>query len=149
MISDRNEFMSWELKDDTLDDPYLAGGIAIYSNIRSLARSYAIIFDNLWMITELAEKLRITNIKLEGNEKAMKEFINIAAHDLRTPIQPILGLSEVIRDRTLNLAKQLQSRGEEVVVYGQLKNVDTAASSIEEIVVMVDVLNKNAKGLRN
>src|SRR5215207_21532 len=29
MVSDRNEFMSWELKDDTLDDPYLAGGIAI------------------------------------------------------------------------------------------------------------------------
>jgi predicted transcriptional regulator len=26
MISDRNEFMSWELKDDTLNDPYLAGG---------------------------------------------------------------------------------------------------------------------------
>src|ERR687895_1009473 len=32
MISDRNEFMSWELRDDTIDDPYLAGGIATYSN---------------------------------------------------------------------------------------------------------------------
>src|SRR5215204_177924 len=35
MISDRNEFMSWELKDDTLNDPYLAGGIATYSNINA------------------------------------------------------------------------------------------------------------------
>ncbi|MGE5661894.1 MAG: ATP-binding protein [Ignavibacteriales bacterium] len=96
MISDRNEFMSWELKDDTLDDPYLAGGIATYSNIKSLASSYATIFDNLWKITELAENLRIANIKLESNEKAMKEFINIAAHELRTPIQPILGLSEML-----------------------------------------------------
>ncbi|MDQ6724417.1 MAG: hypothetical protein M3Z01_09175 [Thermoproteota archaeon] len=26
-----------------------------------------------------------------------KEFINIAAHELRTPIQPILGLSEIVR----------------------------------------------------
>lgn len=26
-----------------------------------------------------------------------KEFINIAAHELRTPIQPILGLSEILR----------------------------------------------------
>jgi two-component system sensor histidine kinase VicK len=26
----------------------------------------------------------------------MKEFINIAAHELRTPIQPILGLSEML-----------------------------------------------------
>jgi two-component system, OmpR family, sensor histidine kinase VicK len=98
MISDRNEFMSWELKDDTLNDPYLAGGIATYSNIKALASSYAIIFDNLWKITEFAENLRIANIKLENNDKAMKEFINIAAHELRTPIQPILGLSEMLPD---------------------------------------------------
>ena len=96
MISDRNEFMSWELKDDTLNDPYLAGGIATYSNIKALASSYATIFDNLWKITEFAENLRIANIKLENNDKAMKEFINIAAHELRTPIQPILGLSEML-----------------------------------------------------
>jgi two-component system, OmpR family, sensor histidine kinase VicK len=102
MISDRKEFMSWELRDDTLDDPYLAGGIATYSNIKSLASSYATIFDNLWKITELAENLRIANIKLESNEKAMKEFINIAAHELRTPIQPILGLSEMLHSVASN-----------------------------------------------
>ena len=96
MISDRNELMSWELKDDTLNDPYLAGGIATYSNIKALASSYAIIFDNLWKTTELAENLRIANIKLEKNDKAMKDFINIAAHELRTPLQPILGLSEML-----------------------------------------------------
>jgi two-component system, OmpR family, sensor histidine kinase VicK len=96
MISDRKEFKSWELRDDTLNDPYLAGGIATYSNIKALASSYAIRFDNLWKITELVESLRNANIKLERNEKAMKEFINIAAHELRTPIQPILGLSEML-----------------------------------------------------
>jgi two-component system, OmpR family, sensor histidine kinase VicK len=96
MISDRKEFMSWELRDDTLDNLYLAGGIASYSNVKALASSYAIIFDNLWKITELAENLRIANTKLESNEKAMREFINIAAHELRTPLQPILGLSEML-----------------------------------------------------
>jgi signal transduction histidine kinase len=74
----------------------LAGGIATYSNIKALASSYATIFDNLWKITEHVENLRIANIKLESNEKAMKEFINIAAHELRTPLQPILGLSEML-----------------------------------------------------
>src|SRR5687768_3184326 len=102
MISDRKEFMSWELRDDSLDDPYLAGGIATYSNIEALASSYAIIFDNLWKITELAENLRIANTKLESNEKAMKEFINIAAHELRTPLQPILGLSEMLHSARNN-----------------------------------------------
>ncbi|HJU35761.1 MAG TPA: HAMP domain-containing sensor histidine kinase [Nitrososphaera sp.] len=172
MISDRSEFMSWELRDDTLDDLYLAGGIATYSNIRSVASSYAIIFDNLWKITELAENLRTANIKLGNNEKAMKEFINIAAHEIRTPIQPILGLSQVVRDRILDLAKQLQQGWEkEGGVYRQLKEDDDdhdyydapatipapsdsnykssspSSSSIEEIVVMLDVLNRNAKRL--
>ena len=162
MISDRNEFMSWELRDDTLDDPYLAGGIATYSNIKSIASSYAIIFDNLWKMTEFAENLRMANIKLEGNEKVMKEFINIAAHELRTPIQPLLGLSEVVRDRILNLAKQLQSWEQEEVVYRQLQDAaspaiparsdsnyrsSSLASSIEEIIGMVDVVNRNAKRL--
>ena len=165
MISDRSEVMSWELRDDTLDNPYLAGGIATYSNIRSVASSYAIIFDNLWKITELAENLRIANIKLESNDKAMKEFINIAAHELRTPIQPILGLSEVVRDRIFNLGRQLQTKEKQEGVCRQLKDAATAAtipaesdsnyrssssslsSSIEDILVMVDVLNKNAKRL--
>jgi two-component system, OmpR family, sensor histidine kinase VicK len=165
MISDRNEFMSWELKDDTLDDAYQAGGIATYSNIKSLASSYAVIFDNLWKITELAENLSLANIKLESNEKAMKEFINMAAHELRTPIQPILGLSEVVRDRILDLAKQLQSSGKEEVFYKQLKDAASAATirprsdsnyrssssslspSLEEIVGMINVLNRNAKRL--
>jgi two-component system sensor histidine kinase VicK len=96
MISDRNEFMSWELKDDTLDDLYMAGGVATYSNIEALASSYAIIFDNLWKVTEIAENLRIANMKLESSDKAMKEFINIAAHELRTPLQPILSLSQML-----------------------------------------------------
>jgi two-component system, OmpR family, sensor histidine kinase VicK len=114
MISDRKEFMSWELRDDTLDDPYLAGGMATYSNIKALASSYAIIFDNLWKITEFAENLHIANVKLEINEKAMKEFINIAAHELRTPLQPILGLSEMLADASND--PQQQRRLFEIIV---------------------------------
>src|ERR1051325_1010525 len=34
-------------------------------------------------------------------DKLKDEFINIAAHELRAPIQPILGLSEIIRSRIL------------------------------------------------
>jgi len=98
LVSDGKEFMTWELVDDTLSDPYLAGGVATYSNIESIATSYGTIFENLWILTEFAESLRVANIKLENNEKAMREFINIAAHELRTPIQPILGLSEVLQN---------------------------------------------------
>ncbi len=36
--------------------------------------------------------------QLSRNDKLQKEFINMAAHELRTPIQPILGLTDVLRD---------------------------------------------------
>jgi signal transduction histidine kinase len=35
------------------------------------------------------------------NSNVQNEFINIAAHELRAPIQPILGLAEVLRDKEL------------------------------------------------
>jgi signal transduction histidine kinase len=38
----------------------------------------------------------LANKQLKLNEKAQKEFINVAAHELRTPIVPILGLSELL-----------------------------------------------------
>ena len=42
------------------------------------------------------DQLMEANNQLERNNKLQKEFINIAAHELRTPIQPILGLSEIV-----------------------------------------------------
>ena len=39
----------------------------------------------------LEQTIDKANNQLERNNKLQKEFINIAAHELRTPIQPILG----------------------------------------------------------
>jgi signal transduction histidine kinase len=46
------------------------------------------------------DKMIAINQQLARNEKMQKEFINVAAHELRTPIQPILGLAEIMRGRT-------------------------------------------------
>jgi signal transduction histidine kinase len=50
-------------------------------------------------LKESNERLAIANEQLKLQEKMQKEFINVAAHELRTPIQPILGLSEILRSR--------------------------------------------------
>jgi signal transduction histidine kinase len=110
-------------------------------------------------VKERTIKLEAANRQLEAKEQAQREFINIAAHELRTPIQPILGLSTIIRERISNLARQLQ-RGNKEVVYEPLQDptaitarsdsIDRASSlssSIEETVPMVDVINRNAKRL--
>jgi signal transduction histidine kinase len=58
-------------------------------------------------LEESNRQISLTNLKLEkANEQLkvhdnmQKEFINIAAHELRTPIQPILGLSEIVKNKT-------------------------------------------------
>lgn len=45
---------------------------------------------------ELANELKEANEQLKDKDRLKDEFINIAAHELRTPIQPILGLSEIL-----------------------------------------------------
>jgi signal transduction histidine kinase len=50
---------------------------------------------------ELTRHLEQVNEELKCKDQLKDEFINIAAHELRAPIQPILGLSEVIRSRRL------------------------------------------------
>ena len=50
-------------------------------------------------LKESNERLGLANEQLKIQEKMQKEFINVAAHELRTPIQPILGLSEILRSR--------------------------------------------------
>jgi signal transduction histidine kinase len=42
--------------------------------------------------------LQNANEQLKQHDKVQKDFINMAAHELRTPIQPILGLADVLRD---------------------------------------------------
>jgi len=39
---------------------------------------------------------------LKENEKIQRDFINVAAHELRTPIQPILGLSGILHSELRN-----------------------------------------------
>ena len=50
-------------------------------------------------LTDSNKQLAIVNEELKNHGKLQKEFINIAAHELRTPIQPILSLTEVLRSK--------------------------------------------------
>lgn len=92
LIADRKEVMIWEVRDDTSDDPYQASGIATYSNSESIASSYSAIFESLWKQTEMYEQLK-------DHARAQQQFINIAAHELRTPIQPILMSAQALKRR--------------------------------------------------
>jgi signal transduction histidine kinase len=106
VLVDKKECVIVELKDDTEDNSYNASGLTTYSKSKSIVSSYISIFESFWQQSELYKQLEESNKQLtEANEqlkvhdKIQSEFINIAAHELRTPIQPILGLSEVLRSK--------------------------------------------------
>ena len=103
LIVDRKFSFVIELIDDTKATFEEAIGLATYSNSKSTAFSYVSIFESLWKQTELYQKLNELNGRLQEHNKMQKEFICIAAHELRNPIQPILGLSHILLSKKGNI----------------------------------------------
>ncbi|MGA8564618.1 MAG: HAMP domain-containing sensor histidine kinase, partial [Nitrososphaeraceae archaeon] len=96
IVVDRKKSLIIESRDDTKDNYYDAVGLAAYSNSRPIASSYASVFETLWKQAELYKQTNFYYEQLQVHNKMQQEFINIAAHELRTPIQPILSLSELL-----------------------------------------------------
>ena len=111
-----------------------ATGLSTYSNSKAGVAPYIAIFGNLWKQTELYDQLKESKKQLEAayeqvkrHDKMQEEFIKIAAHELRTPIQPILGLTQLIRasskdvkqcellDATIRNAKRLEQLIENIL----------------------------------
>jgi len=99
LVVDRKSSLVMELRDDSKSTFVEAIGLSTFSNSKAGVLSYVAIFENLWKQTELYQHVKESNKQLKVHEKMQKEFINIAAHELRNPIQPILGLTEVLRTK--------------------------------------------------
>src|SRR6478672_11839240 len=87
-IVDNEKLLRTEIRELNTDDFSKTIDFAIYSNRKLTVNSFKSIFDLLW-------NERILNDQLKVNDKTQKEFINIAAHELRTPAQAILGYAEL------------------------------------------------------
>ncbi len=103
--------------------PSINKGLATYTNNEPTVLSYVYIFETLWKQSELYQIIKENNTKLQRFNEAQKEFIDIAAHELRNPVMPIL-----------NLGIDLQS--------------SWIALKDKEKVYMIDIIVRNAKRLR-
>ncbi len=145
LIVDRKYSLIVELKDDDKDESSKAMGLAIYSNSGPTVLSYVSIFESLWKQTELYERIKDANKQLEVHHRLQKEFINIAAHELRNPIQPILSLSEIIRgseadeerkgilDVVVRNAKRLRQLTEDVLDVTRIESNSLQLNKEEEV----------------
>ena len=102
LVVDRAKLMRFELKEPKAEEFSEAIGFVVFSNSKASIESSKSFFELLWNERIQQEKLKEYE-KLKEADKMKTEFINVAAHELRTPIQPIIGLGEVLRSRnTLN-----------------------------------------------
>jgi two-component system, OmpR family, sensor histidine kinase VicK len=95
VLVDSKQCLLVELKDDKQSTSYDAVGISTYSISDTIISSYLAVFESFWRQAELFEKMKEV-------EKLQKDFINMAAHELRNPIQPIIGFSELLYSKIVN-----------------------------------------------
>ena len=80
------------------------------------------------------ELLEEANEQLKVHDKMQKEFINIAAHELRTPIMPILGEVEIIEEDLDPKTKTVKVEEEQIqLIIRNAKRLDRLASDILDV----------------
>jgi two-component system sensor histidine kinase VicK len=138
VVVDRKLSLAVELKDDSKDDIYQALGAAVYSNTKSAAISYVAIFESLWKQVDLIERVNLLCEQLKDQQTDQKEFISIAAHELRAPIQPILGLAEVLRSR-----QEVQMEKQRELLSVIIRNAKRLKELTENILDITRIENKS------
>jgi signal transduction histidine kinase len=118
-------------------------------------------------LVESNRRLDLANRQLESHDKMQREFINVAAHELRTPIQPILGLTEVLQAKikdyeqltilntVVRNSKRLYHLTEDILdvtrIEGQTLRLKRTPCNINDIVktVVEDNISRIEKGRTN
>jgi signal transduction histidine kinase len=158
LVVDRKFSLVMEIRDDLKETFDESIGLSVYSTSKAGVLSYVSIFESLWSQTELYEQLKV-------HDKMQKEFINVAAHELRTPIQPILGLSEVlqhqIKDNEQHIlvdvisrnAKRLQRLTEDILditrIESQSLNLKKEIFNLNEIIMSILAEYESRTGSKN
>jgi PAS domain S-box-containing protein len=84
----------------------LIGRTVALTNLTEMHKARLNLQEREVRLREQFEELKKLNKKLEIQDRMQKEFINVAAHELRTPIQPIIGLAESLRDKKGDISLQ-------------------------------------------
>src|SRR5215469_1288327 len=101
-IIDGEKFLKAEVREPDTETFSEAIGFCVYSNSKLSVNSFRSIFELLWNERTLNEELKMA-------DKMQQEFINIAAHELRTPAQSILGYTELAKRNPQYMEKYARS----------------------------------------
>jgi signal transduction histidine kinase len=102
-------------------------------------------------LEESNEKLVRANEQLGAHDKLQREFINIAAHELRTPIVPILTLSEVLyskvkeRQQKEHMQEEREQEEQKEMLEIILRNANRLHQLTEDILDATRIESKTLK----
>ena len=154
-IVNNAEFIRFEIKEVLAEDFTEAVGFVIYSNTKVSVYSSRSFFELLW-------NERLQYEKLKEADEMKSEVINLLAHELRTHIQPILSMIDIIRsdmkdsnhkellDTILRNAKRLQRLTDNIL---DVSKIERGSLDLrQECFNLKDVITNNLDdtiGLRN
>jgi signal transduction histidine kinase len=128
-VADEKEFLRFDLKDPKAADFSQAIAFIVHSNSKSSVSSSKSMFELIWNEHIQYQKIKEYERQKEA-DKLKDEFVNIAAHELRTPIQPILGLSNVLLSRNIDPAEHDRLLG---VIVRNAKRLQRLADGILDV----------------
>jgi signal transduction histidine kinase len=151
----------------------VAAGITsvfVYAINRGMHRRHLAVQRSLQTEVEnRTEQLQIANEQLKLHDKMQQEFINVAAHELRTPIQPILSLTQILHSKIndsqqqesleiiIRNAKRLKKLSDELLYITRLETQtlelkkeqfdlnEVIVHAIDDVVLSKEFSNKNLK----
>lgn len=115
---DSAEFARFEITNLDANNFESAVGVAVYSKSKATVDTFRALFNLIWDKTIQAEEFKT-------RERMKDQFIAVASHELRTPIQPILGYALLARkgilsqdaawDKVLREARRLQRLANDIL----------------------------------
>jgi two-component system, OmpR family, sensor histidine kinase VicK len=151
LVVDRKVSLVMELRDDSTTTFDEAIGLSTYSNSKAGVLSYVAIFENLWVLTELYKQVKEANERLTLHDKMQQEFINVAAHELRTPIQPILTTVGLLHSKKGHVSNQQMDDSLEMIYRNaqRLKRLAEDILDVTKIETQSLLLNKERLNLND
>ena len=151
LVVDRKVSLVMELRDDSTRTFDEAIGLSTYSNSKAGVLSYVAIFENLWVLTELYKQVKEANERLTLHDKMQQDFINVAAHELRTPIQPILTTVGLLHSRKGHVSNQQMDDSLEMIHRNaqRLKRLAEDILDVTKIETQSLILNKERLNLND
>ncbi len=112
----------------------------------ALVASYFILSSNKRLertVDKRTTDLKEANKRLEEHDKLQSEFINVAAHELRTPVQPLLGAAEMLEDQMLDGLQEVKVSKPEVEMI--VRNAKRLAKLTYDILEVSRIESKSLK----